>query len=104
MTDNSHITHDDLEDKLNHEKNECRLEFMTQKAFYRSIVIGIITSISLITTAIAWAVNDVAVTSKQGQIIEDHSKRISKVEDQITAQHKEQMRILVEIKSELKSR
>lgn len=92
------ITHEEVDDILENEKRECRNEFMSQKNFYRSALIGILTCLTVIGSAIAWAINDVETTTRHSQIIKEHGWRINRIEDQITAQHKEQMRVLIDIK------
>ena len=90
-----------LEEKLEREKIECRLEFMAKQEFNKLIVIGVLALVGLLGSSVAWAMADSSVQAKHGVIIDNNTKRIEQVEGQMDRQHGETMKILSEIKEKV---
>lgn len=95
------IDREEFEKKFHEEKIECRKEFMTLSNFYRSLVIGIITTITIMTGAVAWAFNVSSDTSTLKSEVGINKERIISVEQAQRQHHNEQMKILKEIKERL---
>jgi len=91
-------TRDNLEELIDHEKSECRSEFMSQKAYYRSMLIGIAAMLGIASATIAWALSVSTDTGSMKSTIYSNTKRINTIEQIQRANHNEQMRVLMEIK------
>ena len=84
-----------------HDKTECRLEFMSQKNFYRYIVIGVLALLTTLGVSVVWALS---VSSDQAVLkdsISNHSLRIDKIEKQSEDRHNQVLSILRTIDSKV---
>ena len=91
-----------LLDKLfGREKTDCRKEFMTLKAFYRSIVIGVLASLALVGSVFTWVLGVSSNTVAIETTVKTHTFRIANIEEQQAVQYRDQMKILTEIREKV---
>ena len=94
----THIERQEFVETLNHEKEECRREFLSQRHFFRSILAGIATIVGISLGIITWAISDAAATSAQTEQTKSNTTRIDKLEVKIDINHRETMKALTDIK------
>lgn len=92
------MTHEELEEYLYNEKQECRNEFMSQKSYYRSVLTAIVALLSLVGGALLWATNISSDTGSLKSGVNSNTSRIEIIEKDIRQNHREQMYLLKEIK------
>jgi len=90
-----------LDELLTTEKTECRKEFMSQRNFYKSTIVGVAAIIGLLGGSVVWALNVSGSTATLKTGVSNNTDRIIIIEKNQQVQYREQMKILTEIKEKV---
>jgi len=86
------------------EKEECRLEFMSQKKFYQSVITGITFLLLFVVGNITWALTSSARDIEQDISIKNNKEYINRIETEISLRHRETIKLLQSIRDDLRDR